>query len=139
MIDRLFTSFAGKSVSGKRPSTTLIVVALSTVVLVTPALASLKSLMEQMGAANKVAKSLSGNGFDSAKAIGILQTFADQSDQSIKATPANADGKDMNKRFAVFSTTARAAAVPGLDKAKYTAAYADIVSQCKSCHTSYRN
>ena len=105
----------------------------------TPALASLKSLMEEMGTANKVAKNLATSNFDSAKAIQILKTFADQSDQSIKTTPANADGKDMNKRFVAFSATARSAAIAGLDKAKFNVAYADLVSQCKGCHTNYRN
>ena len=127
-----------KSLLNIKPSTAFFV-GLSTLVLVSPALASLKSLMEEMGTTNKVAKSLTSSNFDSAKAIEVLKALADQSDQSIKATPANAGGKDMNKRFVVFSAAARQAANPGLDKAKFNAVYADLVSQCKSCHTTYRN
>lgn len=138
MSARFFKAIQSKSFLKMKPSTALFV-GLSTLVLITPALASLKSLMEEMGATNKVARSLTSGNFDSAKAIEILKNLADQSDQSIKATPANAGGKDMNKRFVAFSAAARQAAAPGLDKEKFNAVYADLVSQCKGCHTSYRN
>ncbi len=127
-----------KSFLKLRPST-LLIVGLGALVLVSPALASLKSVMEEMGAANKVAKSLASSNFDPAKAVEVLKKLADQSDQSIKTSPANADGKDMNKRFVAFSAVARQAATPGLDKAKFNAVYSDLVSQCKGCHTNYRN
>jgi cytochrome c556 len=115
------------------------IIVLASSVLAMAAGASLKSTMKSWKAnANAIAQMLNGNAYDEAAARKALQAFVDDS-QAIDArltgaTPAN---KDIKLRFERLNADAAAAIETLAVREKFKASFANLISNCKSCHDQY--
>lgn len=117
-----------------------IATALALTIAVGPAFAaSLKSIMSDMRDNTTSAKAVLAN-FDGASAKQIMQRYASeaQAASDMFAGQGGAKEKDLNSRFRQLAAMADAASRAPLNKASFRKAFAEVASECKSCHSVYK-
>lgn len=117
-----------------------IATALVLTIVVAPAFAaSLKSIMGDMGDNTTAAKAVLAN-FDSASAKQVLQHYASEARAAsdMFTGQGSAKEKDLSARFKKLATMADAASQAPQNKATFRSAFADVASECKSCHSIYK-
>jgi len=101
--------------------------------------ASLKSIMGDMRDNTTSAKAVLAN-FDGASAKQIMQRYASeaQAASDMFAGQGGAKEKDLSSRFKQLAAMANATSQAPLNKASFRKAFAEVASECKSCHSVYK-
>ncbi|MFS8116233.1 hypothetical protein QD460_31425 [Rhizobium jaguaris] len=78
--------------------------------------------------------------FDSASAKQIMQRYASEAQDAsdMFAGQGGVKEKDLSSRFKQLATMADAASKDSLNKASFRKAFAEVASECKSCHSAYK-
>lgn len=101
--------------------------------------ASLKSIMSDMRDNTTSAKAVLAS-FDSVSAKQIMQRYASQAQAASEmfAGQGGAKEKDLSSRFKQLAAMANTASQTPLNKASFRKAFAEVASDCKSCHSAYK-